>query len=230
MVAGAAGLCAGERAAQAELRARIEELRVRAPGSLDTRPSSAAGSSATSTTAPSSGSSRCRCSCAWPRASCEGDPDVAERLLDARSRSCGRALAELRELARGIHPAVLTDRGLGRALQALAERAPLPVELVRHAAGAAAAAVEAAAYFVVAEALTNVAKYAHAPARRRRDRAATTATLSSRSATTASAAPTRAAAPACAGWPTASPRSTAASRSTARRASGTSSGPRMPCA
>jgi signal transduction histidine kinase len=73
------------------------------------------------------------------------------------------ALAELRELARGIHPAVLTERGLEPALQAIADRAPLPVELEVDP-GRLPEPVEAAAYYVVAEALTNVIKYAHASA------------------------------------------------------------------
>ena len=72
------------------------------------------------------------------------------------------ALKELRELARGIHPAVLTERGLEPAVRALADRAPLPVELSVELSGRLPDPVEAAAYYVVAEALTNVAKYAQA--------------------------------------------------------------------
>jgi signal transduction histidine kinase len=72
------------------------------------------------------------------------------------------ALAELRELARGIHPALLADRGLDAALPALAGRSAVPVELVSVPGERLPPPVETAAYFVVAEALTNVAKYAHA--------------------------------------------------------------------
>jgi signal transduction histidine kinase len=72
------------------------------------------------------------------------------------------ALAELRELARGIHPAILVDRGLGPAVQGLADRVPLPVEVDVELDERPAPAIEAAAYFVVAEALTNVARYAKA--------------------------------------------------------------------
>jgi signal transduction histidine kinase len=72
------------------------------------------------------------------------------------------ALQELRELARGIHPAVLTERGLEPALRALADRAPVPVELSYAPTDRLPGPVEAAAYYVVSEALTNVAKYAHA--------------------------------------------------------------------
>jgi signal transduction histidine kinase len=90
------------------------------------------------------------------------DPGAAEQLLEASREELGQALEELRELARGIHPAVLTDRGLGAALDTLASRAPLPVEIdcVKH--GELPAPVEAAAYYVVSEALTNVTKYAEA--------------------------------------------------------------------
>jgi PAS domain S-box-containing protein len=74
----------------------------------------------------------------------------------------GHALQELRELARGIHPAVLTERGLEPAVRAVADRAPVPVELEIELAERLPEPVEAAAYYVVSEALTNVAKYADA--------------------------------------------------------------------
>ena len=92
----------------------------------------------------------------------EGQDAAASAMLDAARDELARALEELRELARGIHPAVLTDRGLEPALEALAERAPLPVSLDQMPAERLPAPVEAAAYFVVAEALTNVVKYAGA--------------------------------------------------------------------
>jgi signal transduction histidine kinase len=72
------------------------------------------------------------------------------------------ALAELRELARGLHPAVLTERGLPPALQMLAARSPVPVVVDADLDGRLPPAHEAALYFVAAEALTNVAKYADA--------------------------------------------------------------------
>jgi len=85
-------------------------------------------------------------------------------LLDSAMKELTAGLAELRELARGIHPAVLTERGLDPALQGLAARAPLPVTVSAAVEGRLEPAVEAAAYFVVMEALTNVAKYASASA------------------------------------------------------------------
>jgi signal transduction histidine kinase len=90
------------------------------------------------------------------------DPDVAERILDGARTELASALEELRELARGIHPAILTDRGLAPALEALASRAPVPVEVGEVPEGRMPMPVEAVAYFVVAESLTNMAKYADA--------------------------------------------------------------------
>jgi signal transduction histidine kinase len=90
------------------------------------------------------------------------DPDGADDLLTGAHEELTLALGELRELARGIHPAVLSDRGLSAALEALAGRAPIAVELAEVPAEPLPEAIEAAAYFVIAEALTNVVKYAHA--------------------------------------------------------------------
>ena len=72
------------------------------------------------------------------------------------------ALQELREFARGIHPVLLTERGLEPALQALAARSPVPVRVVAELDGRLPPAQEAALYYVAAEALTNVAKHAQA--------------------------------------------------------------------
>jgi signal transduction histidine kinase len=90
------------------------------------------------------------------------EPDRANELLAGAQQELTLALGELRELARGIHPAVLSDRGLQAALEALAGRAPIEVDLVELPSDRLPEPIEAAAYFVVAEALTNVAKYAHA--------------------------------------------------------------------
>src|SRR5688500_7204019 len=85
------------------------------------------------------------------------DPAAAGALIAQARDELQLALKELRELARGIHPAVLADRGLGPALEALAERCPVPVEVTGIPTATLRPAVEAAAYFVTAEALTNVA-------------------------------------------------------------------------
>ena len=93
------------------------------------------------------------------------DPDVVLAALDHAHIEVKETLAELRDLVRGIHPAVLTDRGLDAALSALAARSPVPVTVSvadPDAVGACGVAAGAAAYFVVAEALTNVAKHAGA--------------------------------------------------------------------
>jgi PAS domain S-box-containing protein len=83
--------------------------------------------------------------------------DLADVLTELRT-----GLAELRDLAQGLHPTVLTDRGLEHALAALARRAAVPVELKTTLPERLPLAVESAAYFTVCEALTNVAKYAKA--------------------------------------------------------------------
>jgi PAS domain S-box-containing protein len=90
------------------------------------------------------------------------DPNGAMDILEGASAELSAALAELRELARGLHPAVLADRGLEAALDSLAERSVLPVDVVVDLETRLPAAVEVAAFYVVAESLTNVAKYAHA--------------------------------------------------------------------
>ncbi len=92
-------------------------------------------------------------------------PAAAGQLLSGAREELTQALADLRELARGIHPAVLTDRGLRPALEMLASRTPVPVEVVVPDERFAPEA-EAAAYYVIAETLTNVAKYAQASAAR----------------------------------------------------------------
>jgi signal transduction histidine kinase len=89
------------------------------------------------------------------------DPQLAG-LLDEAQSELQTSLGELRELARGIHPAVLTERGLEPALQALVSRAPVPVAVEAAVDSRLAAPVESAAYFVVSEGLANVAKYAQA--------------------------------------------------------------------
>ena len=88
------------------------------------------------------------------------DPASAAKLVTQAREEAQLAIEELRELARGIHPALLSDHGLTAALEALATRAPVPVQVSGVPEGSLCQAVEAAAYYVTAEALTNVAKYA----------------------------------------------------------------------
>ena len=96
----------------------------------------------------------------------QNDPKEAEPLIRGAADELMLALEELRELARGIHPAILTDRGLAAALEAVAQRAPVPVELDALPEARLPGPVEAAAFYVVSESLTNVAKYAQASAAR----------------------------------------------------------------
>jgi signal transduction histidine kinase len=91
----------------------------------------------------------------------EGDPD-AKAALDQTRREIMESLRELRELAHGIHPAVVTGHGLAVALKTLVARAPVPVRLTIDLDGRLPERQEVAAYYVVSESLTNVAKYASA--------------------------------------------------------------------
>jgi signal transduction histidine kinase len=96
------------------------------------------------------------------QAQLEGNPEAAAQLIQQAREEAQLAVKELRELARGIHPALLSDRGLRAALEALAARAPVPIEITGVPEEPLPKPVEAAVYFVTAEALTNVAKYARA--------------------------------------------------------------------
>jgi PAS domain S-box-containing protein len=96
------------------------------------------------------------------RSRLEAEPAAAGPFLDQLASELSDASAELRELARGIHPAMLTERGLAPAIEALAGRAPVPVEIVGGPVERLSPTVEITAYFTVSEALTNVAKYAQA--------------------------------------------------------------------
>jgi signal transduction histidine kinase len=86
----------------------------------------------------------------------------ADELLSEADTELRAALDELRELARGIHPAVLTEQGLAAALKTLAERSPVPVTIAEVPSERLPGPAEAAAYFLVSEALANVVKYARA--------------------------------------------------------------------
>jgi signal transduction histidine kinase len=135
-------------------------------------------------------------------------PPEADELaaqLDDVAAEATSALDELRELARGIHPALLAERGLPSALRTLARRSAIPVELDVRADRRLPEPVEIAAYYLVAESLTNVAKHAHASTVRVEVNTADgTAGECCRCgcATTAAAAPTSPAGPAWSGWAT----------------------------
>jgi signal transduction histidine kinase len=98
------------------------------------------------------------------RARYDDDPDAARRMLDEAHDDAKLALAELRDLARGLHPAVLTDRGLDAALSGLAARSSIPVTLDVQVDPRCSPTIEAIAYFVVSETLANAAKHSKASA------------------------------------------------------------------
>ena len=93
----------------------------------------------------------------------EGDPE-ARRAIDEARHELNESLQELRELARGIHPAIVTAHGLEVAVESLAARSPVPVEVVVELDGGVSETCQVAAYYVVSESLTNMAKYAGAAA------------------------------------------------------------------
>ncbi|WP_148593428.1 sensor histidine kinase [Streptomyces sp. WAC01526] len=90
------------------------------------------------------------------------DPEAAARMVDEAHGEVKIALQELRDLARGIHPAILTDRGLGPALSALSARCTVPVTVTVDLDHRPAAAIEGIAYFTASELLQNVSRHAHA--------------------------------------------------------------------
>ncbi|KAA2261353.1 sensor histidine kinase [Solihabitans fulvus] len=96
------------------------------------------------------------------KAKFDTDPDGTKTIIDEAHADAKLAIAELRDLARGIYPAVLGDRGLDAALSALAAKASVPVTVLVNVEPRPPAAVESTAYFVVAESLTNIAKHAEA--------------------------------------------------------------------
>ncbi|WP_156753371.1 sensor histidine kinase [Actinokineospora pegani] len=96
------------------------------------------------------------------RGKLDADPVTARALIDEAHADAKQAIAELRDLARGIYPAVLGDRGLDAALSALAAKSPVPVSVEVDVDPRPPGAVETTAYFIVGEALTNIAKHADA--------------------------------------------------------------------
>ena len=146
---------------QAELRAQTRSCAARAPASSPWATPSAAASSATCTTARRAASPVSPCIFGSPSARRRPDSELAE-MLETAIGELYAGIEELRELARGIHPAVLTQRGLEPALQSLASRAPLPVDVRATLEERLPEAIETAAYFAVSEALANVVKHAGA--------------------------------------------------------------------
>ena len=151
------------------------------------------------------------------------DPDKVEGVLAMAIDELSRGHAELRDLARGLHPVALGERGLRAAVESLAATCTVRVE-VDVTDAPLPDDVALSAYFVVAESLANAQKYARAPSCGFAPPSSARSS-SSRSATTASAAPTSARAPGCAGCRTASRRSAGGWRSSARSAAGRASAP-----
>ena len=89
------------------------------------------------------------------------DPQIAE-LVTSAHKDAKQAIVDLRDLVRGIHPAVLTDRGLDAAVSALAARSPIPIDVKNEVHRSLPSQVEATAYFVISESLTNIAKHSQA--------------------------------------------------------------------
>ena len=123
----------------------------------------AAASSATCTTAPSSAWSPSPWTCGPRRRPCRPAPATCQQ-LDRLAAGLDGVLEDLREIARGLHPAILADGGLRPALKTLARRSAVPVRLDIEVDGRLPEPVEIAAYYTVSEALTNAAKHARATA------------------------------------------------------------------
>jgi signal transduction histidine kinase len=161
-VAAAAGLAVENERLQAQLRARVEELRASRDRIVEAGMSERRRLERNLYDGAQQRLVALSLTMRLAQSKVRKDPEKAEAMLAAAHEELTLALGELRELARGIHPAVLSDRGLAAALESLAGRAPLPVELGDVPEDRLPEPIEAAAYFVVAEALTNVVKYAHA--------------------------------------------------------------------
>jgi signal transduction histidine kinase len=160
-VVAAAGLALENERLQAELRARLEELRASRFRLVETADVERRRLERNLHDGAQQRLVALSLSLALARRDFESDPAAVELVERTRSE-LAEALAELRELARGIHPSLLTDKGLKPALEALANRALVPVDLAGLSEERLPAGVEAAAYYLVAEALTNVARYSQA--------------------------------------------------------------------
>ena len=161
-VAAAAGLAMENERLQAQLRARVEELRASRARIVEAGTQERRRLERNLHDGAQQRLVALSLTLRLAQAKVHKEPEKAGQLLAAAQEELTLAQAELRELARGIHPAVLSDRGLGAALEALAGRAPIEVDLAEIPRDRLPEPIEAAAYFLVAEALTNVVKYAHA--------------------------------------------------------------------
>jgi signal transduction histidine kinase len=161
-VAAAAGLAMENERLQAQLRARVEELRASRARIVEAGTDERRRLERNLHDGAQQRLVALSLTLRLAQANVHKDPEKADELMSAAQQELTLALGELRELARGIHPAILSDRGLGAALEALAGRASIPVQLAELPSDRLPKPIEAAAYFVVAEALTNVVKYAHA--------------------------------------------------------------------
>jgi signal transduction histidine kinase len=161
-VAAAAGLAMENERLQAQLRARVEELRASRARIVEAGTQERRRLERNLHDGAQQRLVALSLTLRLAQAKVQKDSAKADELLSAAQEELTLAQAELRELARGIHPAILSDRGLGAALEALAGRAPIEVELAELPRDRLPEPIEAAAYFMVAEALTNVVKYAHA--------------------------------------------------------------------
>ena len=163
-VCAAAGLALENERLQAELRARLDELRASRARSVET----ADGERRRIERNLHDGTQQRLVSISMAlglaQSKLASDSEASLRILEEAREALAAALQELRELSQGIHPGILTERGLGDALQELAYRTPVPVDVAVALGDRLPQPVEAASYYLVAEALANVAKYASATA------------------------------------------------------------------
>jgi signal transduction histidine kinase len=160
-VSSAAGLALENEQLQAELRAQLEELRESRARIVEAGDSARRRLERNLHDGAQQRLVALSVALGLAEAKLEADPQTASTVLASAREELAVGLAELREIARGLHPAILS-RGLDVALAGVAERSPVPVELKVDVGERPPEAVEAAAYYVVTEALTNVARYANA--------------------------------------------------------------------
>jgi signal transduction histidine kinase len=160
-VSSAAGLALENERLQAELRAQLEELRESRARIVEAGDSARRRLERNLHDGAQQRLVALSVALGLAEAKLETDPQTASTVLASAREELAVGLAELREIARGLHPAILS-RGLDVALAGVAERSPVPVELRVDVGERPPEAVEAAAYYVVTEALTNVARYANA--------------------------------------------------------------------